>query len=137
MLSLARRAARNPDFVRGVLLVDGARCSVEDIDRTWRPFFVYRDEREEIVRSPEWMLRDFETLGRLEGDCDDIATFVAAVALVCGFTVRVTAIRYTATVMHFEHVFTEVLDGLTWRVIDLTVPVGSTMYAYEVMEEYA
>ena len=81
------------------------------------------------------MLNDLDTLGRIEGDCDDISTLLAAVALVAGYRVRFVAVRYSPGVQHYEHVFVEI-HAVAWRVVDLTVPIGTTIRAIEVMEEY-
>lgn len=136
MASLARQAVRNPEFARAVTRLLGAqRPSIDAIDSALRPLFVYREEYEEVVRTPEWMLNDLAKLGRLEGDCDDISTLLAAVALITGYRVRFVAIRYTRTVAHFEHVFVEMDDGQRWRMLDLTVPVETTINALEVMTQ--
>jgi len=136
MAGLARRAARNPEFASRVLrLIRAQRPSIDEIDKALRPFYVYRDEYEEVVRTPEFMLNDLDTLGRIEGDCDDISTLLAAVALVAGYRVRFVAVRYSPGVQHYEHVFVEI-HAVAWRVVDLTVPIGTTIRAIEVMEEY-
>ena len=138
MAALARRAVKSPEFVLGVARLFSAQrpSSVNELDDTLRRFFVYRDEYEEIVRTPEFMLNDLETIGRVEGDCDDISTLVAALALFAGWQVRFVAIRYSPDSSGFQHVFNEVNTGSGWRVVDLTVPVGTPIQALEVMEEY-
>lgn len=136
MASLARRAAKNPEFVHSVVRLLGAgHLSIDQIDEWLRPLFVYRDEYEEVVRTPEFMLNDLAKLGRIEGDCDDISTFFAAVAIVSRYRVRFVAIRYSRFVQHFEHVFVEVWDAGKWRVVDLTVDIGTSIEALEVMEQ--
>lgn len=137
MASLAKRAARNPEFGSAVFGLFGARRpSIEEIDRALRPLFVYRDENEEVIRTPEWMLYDlFVRLGHMEGDCDCISTLLAAMALVMDYGVRFVAVRYTRAVKFFEHVFVEINGGAGWRMVDLTVPTGTTIYALEVMTQ--
>lgn len=136
MGNLARQAVRNLDFVNGIVGLFGAwRPTIDEMDKVLRPFFVYREEYEEVVRTPEWMLADLKKLGRLEGDCDDISTLLAAVAVLVGYRVRFVAIRYSPSVAHFEHVFVEMDDGAKWRTVDLTIPVGQTITALEVMTQ--
>jgi transglutaminase-like putative cysteine protease len=136
MANLARRAARNPDFVNAIVRLFGAwRPTIEDMARVLRPLFVYREEYEEVVRTPEFMLNDLVTLGRIEGDCDDISTLLAAIAVMVGYRVRFVAIRYTPTVAHFEHVFVEMDNGDKWYAVDLTIQSGRTINALEVMIE--
>jgi len=136
MASLARRASKNPEFVRVVVgLLGAARPSINQIDEALRPLYVYREEWEEVVRTPEWMLADRDRIGRIEGDCDDISTLFAAVAVIYGYRVRFVAIRYSRTVSHFEHVFVEAWDGGAWRMVDLTLEVGTEIQALEVMQQ--
>jgi len=106
-----------------------------------RAHFNYRDEYEEIVRSPDFMLADMgrvDAIGRvvqLEGDCDDVSTFYAAVALVLGKRARFVAIRYRAENPNFEHVFAQVYDGVQWLVYDATVKPGTRIESIEEMTE--
>lgn len=137
MSSLVRSAARNPDFLLGleqrVSLFSARR--IEEANSWLRRFFVYRGEIEEVIRTPEFMLNDLEKIGRLEGDCDDISTFSAAVFASLGYPVRLVAIRYTPGQLAFEHVFTEIFDSGEWRVIDPTLPDGTVMHVLAQMVE--
>ena len=136
MARLARAAARDPEFrsfVRRLGTVDGIEAFV-------RGKFQYRDEREEIIRDPRFMLADMgrDENGRtvqLEGDCDDLATFYAAAAIAIGKVARFVAIRYTPGNPNFEHVFTEAYDGGQWLILDATVPEGTKMQWLESMIE--
>lgn len=76
------------------------------MDSWFRNHFIYRGEIEEIIRSPGFMLRDLETFGYFEGDCDDAATLYAALLKALGFPVRFVAIRFDST-PDFKHVFIE------------------------------
>jgi Transglutaminase-like superfamily len=137
MARLARVAASDPEFrqfARRLATVDGIEAFV-------RSHFAYRDENEEIVRDPRFMLADMgriDAAGRvvhLEGDCDDVATFYAAAAVAIGKASRFVAIRYTFGNPNFEHVFTQVYDGGQWRILDATVPAGTHMQWIESMIE--
>jgi transglutaminase-like putative cysteine protease len=137
MARLARAAASDPGF-RGFVRGLGTLGGIEDFVRR---HFAYRDENEEIVREPRFMLADMGRVdenGRvvqLEGDCDDVATFYAAAAVAIGKAARFVAIRYTITNPNFEHVFTEAYDNGQWHVLDATVPAGTPMRWIESMIE--
>jgi transglutaminase-like putative cysteine protease len=95
-----------------------------------RANYRYRDESEEILRSPEFMLNDFDTLGYCEGDCDDCSTLIAALGKSLGYPVRFSAIK-VQTPDEFDHVFTEYMNpGGTWIPVDPTVPQGTTYTIY-------
>ena len=96
---------------------------------------MYRPEHEEILRSPDWMMRDLETQGYVEGDCDDIAIFLAALIKVLGNPVHFVAIRTKAEDPEFSHVFVEVWTGNGWTVMDPTVPHGTRYRTVERMIE--
>ena len=136
MATLAREAAKDKDF----LVVARKLGSISAVDSFIRARYAYRDEREEIVRTPQFMLADMgriEEDGRivgLEGDCDDVATLYAAFACALGYHARLVAIRYNEGNPNFEHVFTEAYDG-DWRILDATMPAGSPMMWIEDMME--
>jgi hypothetical protein len=135
MARLAREALKSDRFVNfweGRFWPDGAP-TLDEIDDAIRPVYIYRDEYEETVRTPEYMVNDLQTLGHLEGDCDDISTQIAAVCLLFGYRVRFVAIRYDPAIDYIQHVFVQALDDSGWRVIDLTVPIGTQMLAIEEM----
>ncbi len=60
-----------------------------------------------------------------QGDCDDQATLIAALAMSVGFPARMVAIG-TVAPMVFEHVYAEVKLGTLWLSVETTeeVPVG-------------
>jgi transglutaminase-like putative cysteine protease len=70
-------------------------------------------------------------LGYLEGDCDDVSTFYAAIFKALGVPARFVAIRYTPNNPNFEHVFAQAYDGRTWQTFDATVPAGTDIRALE------
>jgi transglutaminase-like putative cysteine protease len=136
MAQLARAAA-NDSAISHLAHQLGSVAAIE----SWtRRNFVYRDEFEEIVRTPEFMLADMGRLdnGRvvgLEGDCDDASTFIAALAKALGYPVRFVAIRYHSDSPNFEHVFPQVYDGAHWMVVDVTVSPETRIEWLEQMTE--
>lgn len=131
MSNLARAAANDPEFSDPVivLFIDGFSASVFSS-------FQYRDEIEEVIRTPQFMLKEYVESGVLSGDCDDIATFLAAILCVFGVPVRLRAIRYTAKQPEFEHVFVEAINEIgEWQILDPTVPPDTKMKYIESMVE--
>ena len=137
MARLARAAASDPDFRAFARRL----ATLEGIEAFVRSHYAYRDEHEEIVRDPRFMLADMGRVdpgGRvvgLEGDCDDVSTFYAACAVAIGKAARFIAIRYTPGNPNFEHVFTQAYDGGQWKILDATVPAGTPMRWIESMIE--
>lgn len=128
MRNLARRGAHNLS-----IQADAAHLQREAADSTailkrldyWlRESFWYRGENEEVVRTPEFMVLQWERDGFVEGDCDDIATLYAAYLKALGFRCRFVAIRYDGT-PDFKHVFVEVLNMGQWVAVDPTVEAGT------------
>lgn len=107
--------------------------TLDQIDEAIRPYYVYRDEREEVLRTPLFMVNDLETIGKFEGDCDDISILTAAVCTLFGYRARFVAIRYDPSVDYIQHVFVQAMDSYGWRVLDLTVPIGTKLSAIEIM----
>lgn len=139
MEQLARSAARNPEFKRGITGLgfvlgrfwSGGVDTIDSIDEWTRSHFRYRAELEEVVRTPRFMLESLSSDGFFEGDCDDVSVFVASILAMIGVPVRYVAIRYRGD--QFEHVYVEAFDGTRWRVIDPTVEKGTTYNEIERM----
>lgn len=131
MAQLARKAASNNYFV-GYALALG---SLNGVDQFIRANYRYRDEREEIVREPEWMMNDLSRIGYMEGDCDDVATLYAAFIKALGYPARFVAIRYNPAQSEFEHVFTQAYAGGVWRTFDATVSPEVIIESIEQMTE--
>jgi transglutaminase-like putative cysteine protease len=70
----------------------------------------------ETLKTPE------ELLISRQGDCDDQATLVAAIAMTIGFPVRFIAIGYIPG--EYEHVYAEVKLGTLWLSVETTEPVS-------------
>ncbi len=109
--------------------------SVPGIDGWLRTHFTYRPEMNEVLRSPEFMVNDFENvLGVVEGDCDDAAVLCTSFLKVLGIPGRLTAIQSKAG-MDFDHVFGEGLVGSTFVPIDPTVEYGTRYTVYGMLHE--
>jgi hypothetical protein len=81
------------------------------------------------------MLQDLEERGYLEGDCDDIATFIASLTRSMQYPTQLTAIQ-SEQPGEYDHVFSEVRIGSAWYPIDLTVMGGVDRYrTFGVMSE--
>jgi transglutaminase-like putative cysteine protease len=130
MANLARKGATSPKVRAYAETIQ----TPQKIDETLRPIFQYRDEDEEIIRTPEFMLNDLEQSGYIEGDCDDIATFTASLTKAMNYPTRLTGIMANS-IDEYDHVFSEVRIGSDWIPIDLTVPVGTTYQVYGYMTE--
>jgi transglutaminase-like putative cysteine protease len=134
MAELARQAAADPAFRKFM----GQFGGISDFEDWVRSHFVYRDEHEETIRTPMFMLRD---MGRhnqdrvigLEGDCDDSATFLGAGAKVLGLPAQLTAIRVNRQNPEFEHVFAEAYSNGQWLTLDPTVEETTNIQAIESM----
>lgn len=100
----AGHPARFPDALRTWL----ARHVVETAD----PYNV------ELIRAPDYALQVIQERGHVEGDCDDVATLGAALALAAGFIPRFVALAWEGP---YAHVFSEVQDPGSGRWVDLDV----------------
>lgn len=77
----------------------------------------------EMIAAPEYQLERLAARGRLFGDCDDVATLGAALALAAGFEARYIAVSFWPGGVP-EHVWAEVLDGMSWVDLDTLRPAG-------------
>lgn len=131
MAQLARKAAANEAFSQQAAQLG----SLSAVDTFIRSNYRYRDEMEEIIRTPEFMLNDLQRIGYIEGDCDDVSTLYAAFARALQYPARFVAIRYTPSNPNFEHVFTQAYAGGEWKTFDGTVQPGTVLEALEEMTE--
>jgi hypothetical protein len=88
---------------------------------------------DELVQDPVAMLEEIQAHGRALGDCDDVATLGAALALAAGLAVRFVVIYFANA--EFAHVWTDVYDGDNWRDLDTTAPAQGTD-RYEVTQRW-
>lgn len=134
MGSLARKGsdAAGPlvDYLRSV----DPSFSFLTIDRFLRDVFIYRDERDEVLRDVPFMVHDLQTKGHMEGDCDDMCIMCCAMLKAAGIASRMTAIR-SESPEEFDHVFSEARVGSDWVPVDPTVPYGTTYYHYGILSE--
>jgi hypothetical protein len=75
------------------------------------------------------MLNDLDTIGEMQGDCDDMTIMACSLFVASGITTRMVAIR---SIPHseFDHVFCEALDSPNWIPVDPTVPYGTPYIHY-------
>lgn len=121
MRKLAREGAALPE-------ISSIANSLRDgygVDSLLRSFFTYRPEHREVVRTVPRMIFDLDSLGYVEGDCDDISTLSAAFLSSMGIRNRFVAIRYGGS-SEFLHVFSEWFysPSQEWVRMDVTIPFG-------------
>jgi transglutaminase-like putative cysteine protease len=134
MAVLARQGSREPGTYALVSSI-GNPDRVRGIDSFLRRYFVYREERDEVLRDVPFMLNDLDTLGHMEGDCDDMCIMACALLKSAGFPlVRMTAIQ-SDNPFEYDHVFSEVRISDFWLPVDPTVPYGTTYQQFGFMSE--
>lgn len=130
MGNLSRQGSQN-DRLRTLAFDCG---DVGGVDGWLRSHFVYRPEENEVLRSPEFMLNDFDNLGYCEGDCDDVATLCSSMLKALDIPTRLTAIQ-TAQDEEYAHVFSEARIGTNWLPIDPTVVADTTYRVFGMLHE--
>jgi transglutaminase-like putative cysteine protease len=114
--------------------LDALRNFVVHVDRFLRRVFIYREERDEVLRDVPFMLNDLANLGHMEGDCDDMSIMSASLLCCASVPARLTAIKSLNT-DEFDHVFTEAKVNGTWIPVDPTVPYGTRYNVFGFMSE--
>jgi transglutaminase-like putative cysteine protease len=92
--------------------------------RVWR--YVDDPQGHELLVSPEKLLRDYQRLGYIAGDCDEAAILGAALGRAVGFAARFTVLAFEGSDDgQYEHVYASLLtsDG-TEVTLDVTKPAG-------------
>lgn len=127
MVRLAREGAEEPvvqqaaqEAARGA---DEPRARLYAL-RRWLEFhtrFTYDPGGVELVRSPTAALLEIQHTGVVRGDCDDVATLGASMALALGFVVRYRVLGWALT-GPYSHVLAEAWDGRNWIDLDVTRP---------------
>lgn len=80
----------------------------------------------ELVRSPEMLLTQYHTTTVMSGDCDDVATLAASLALALGLAPRYVAVSFGPSHIP-SHVFAEIENPAhpgTWVDMDVLRPAG-------------
>jgi hypothetical protein len=138
MAILARAGSREPGTVSLLSSIVRNPSNPADIvsviDNFLRNTFVYRGERDEVLRTVPYMLHDLATLRRMEGDCDDMAIMGCAMLMGAGISCRMTAIK-AENPDEFDHVFSEARVGQNWIPVDPTVPLGTQYRTFGFMSE--
>ncbi len=76
----------------------------------------------ELLKSPAYMLGEWDRTGRITGDCDDAAILGASLALASGYRVRWVLLGFEPGAP-FKHVFAEAQKGGgPWVDFDVTKP---------------
>ncbi len=123
MERLAKAGARYEGIrARAVDLAPGGPASI----RAWivSRFKFVRDPRDvELLKSPAYMLGEWDRTGRITGDCDDAAILGASVALASGYRVRWVLLGFEKG-RPFKHVFAEAspTGRDPWTDFDVTKP---------------
>lgn len=109
---------------------DGYRQAIqirEWLARVWR--FVDDPTREELLRDPDAMLREYFETGKIAGDCDEAAVLGAALGKAVGLGACFTVLAFDPIdggTGGFSHVFASLLTGDGRSVsLDVTKPGGS------------
>jgi hypothetical protein len=76
----------------------------------------------ELLHDPVLLLEDIRERGQARGDCDDVAVLGAALGGAMGLSARFVVVGFRGPNEPFEHVWTELYDGTTWRELDVTRP---------------
>jgi transglutaminase-like putative cysteine protease len=78
----------------------------------------------ELVQTPEYLLTELSKFGTVQGDCDDVATLAAALAMSIGLRARFQLVGFDGPTGPYGHIWTEVQgsQGGPWWEIDTTRP---------------
>jgi len=130
--------ARTPDPLLAavaVRIMEQSRGDREAAFREIRAFLHahtrYHDDPwgQEVLTTPRAMLRRIASTGVAFGDCDDMATLAAALAVACGFPARFVALGFTRG-GPLEHVLTQIRTPSGWREIGWRPPHGFLRILY-------
>lgn len=123
MESLAKKGARDEGIrARALDLAPGGPADI----RAWivsRFHFVRDPSGVELLKSPAYMLGEWERTGRITGDCDDAAILGASIALASGYRVRWVLLGFHPR-HPFKHVYAETspTGRDPWTDFDVTKP---------------
>lgn len=76
---------------------------------------------DELLHAPDLLLRNWQRLGYIQGDCDDAAVLAGALARSVGMPVRLVVVAFKS-LGPFAHVWAEVSDPTEswWQEMDVT-----------------
>lgn len=97
-----------------------SRTRIEAL-RSWCAVrFKYENDPRGMERlwTPRFSADQYRVLGYIRGDCDDLATFQATIALAGGLKPRYKAVSLRPD-RRFDHILTEIRDGSIWRSVDV------------------
>jgi hypothetical protein len=134
MAALARRDALDPlirqaaaGAVRGMPGDFGTHHAM--ILRQWitaRTTFLADPLYAEALFTPGWMIRHILTQGTVGVDCDDVATFAAAMGLSIGLRARFVIVGFSSPNAPYSHVWAELATAAgspRWIPVDPTRPI--------------
>jgi hypothetical protein len=89
--------------------------------------FIDNPVGEQRIRTPKDMVDDIESIGYVQGACDDAAVLMATLGMADALEARFRAVAFSHTgeadaSAPFTHVITDLFDGHTWEPLDITKP---------------
>lgn len=98
------------------------QCEIEKIfDFVLRHFRFLSDPTFlERIKSPEIVEREISTLGQMQGDCDDVSSYIAALLMSIGYRVQFVVIAIPGQGEPYRHIFPQVYLRQTgkWLTLD-------------------
>lgn len=130
MQAYAMKAARTERFHN----LSAQLGSIENVDSFVRQSFRYQVEPYEMFFTPEKALDFIERFGVFQGDCDDVATFIAAILVTKRIPVWFEALR-TKKNGPLSHVYVKtMIPGYGEIILDPTVTPGTTYKHFGVIK---
>lgn len=114
-------------LARRVVLPAGANDRAERVEllRRWlkqHTRFVPDPLGAEYLVEPSDMLAGVRSMGKVGGDCDDVAMLAGSMCRAVGIPARFTAVAFEEG-QPYRHVFAEAHDGRDWRDLDVARPM--------------
>lgn len=129
MRALIRQGGANPivrrvaqRVVAGVDGRDAARQA--GVIRSWlqSTFRFLRDPNGvELLHTPDFLLRELQANGYIQGDCDDVAILGGALGLAVGLAAQIVTAGFEGPTGPMAHVWVELAGpGASWQDLDVT-----------------
>lgn len=135
MQSIYRDALRDPRIVQfaqrlvGLDQADGQAAQVQAVAAfvraRWR--FVGDSLGFEQLKTPDRLLSESESYGKLQGDCDDATLLLMTLLGAIGIQSRIVVVQRDPRSPSFDHVYLEAWDGRRWVALD-GVAKGRPLY---------